>query len=516
MSNVNLVWVTPDAENLLTYIARVSNPANQQKQLESESPEQMNSRLIGYLIKHKHWSPFEMVNACFEITTTRAISAQILRHRSFCLGANTEIWFDLPADKYRPYKKRIEDLYDNFHFGSKPSGINKIRMPMQNRIKAMRIRCLNEETGDITHTHINDITKNKAHLFKVTLESGEVIEASKEHHFFTDMGWLTLEEALNKKAKVTIQTNKSKVERQYTFPQIDEANEIWLPIKSWENYYISNMGRLKRVGKHSQGKIRIGTPSKSNGYPILSLNKPGVQKEYPVHTLVLKTFKPQEDYTNLVARHKNHNKLDNRLDNLEWGSDLDNKMDTYTEGLCKQLTTKFVEIISVEDLGVQDSYDISVDGPWHNFVANNIVVHNSFQEFSQRYSSVAELPEFHYPEIRYAGTTNRQASLTMEDAGISKEDHYTQALIAKTAIDDAMDAYQTLLDKGVAPESARMVLPMCSPTRLYMNGTIRSWIHYLQIRIDEAHVQKEHVEIAKQINNILSNLLPLTWKALNA
>lgn len=75
MSEVKLVWATPDAESLIAYMARVSNPGNQ------DSPEY--ARLIKYLIKHQHWSPFEMVNVCMEINTTRDIARQILRHRSF-------------------------------------------------------------------------------------------------------------------------------------------------------------------------------------------------------------------------------------------------------------------------------------------------------------------------------------------------------------------------------------------------------------------------------------------------
>jgi thymidylate synthase (FAD) len=221
MSKVNLIWVTPDAENLLTYIARVSNPKNQQKQLESENPDQMNSRLIGYLIKNKHWSPFQMVNVCFEVNTTRAISAQILRHSS------------------------------------------------------------------------------------------------------------------------------------------------------------------------------------------------------------------------LAA-----------------------------------------------------------------------------QEFSQRYSTVDELGSFEIPEVRYTGTSNRQASLTAAEA--QKEDRLKyDNYIMESAITFAVDSYTNLINNGVAPESARMILPMCSPTRLYLNGTLRSWIHYLQVRNDESHVQKEHVEIAKEIDVQLAELFPLTWKALN-
>ena len=73
--SVQLVHATPNAESLVAYMARVSNPNNQ------DNPE--SERLIRYLIKHKHWSPFEMVNMCVQIETTRSVAAQILRHRSF-------------------------------------------------------------------------------------------------------------------------------------------------------------------------------------------------------------------------------------------------------------------------------------------------------------------------------------------------------------------------------------------------------------------------------------------------
>lgn len=75
MSEVNLVWTTPDGESKIAYMARVSNPNNQ------DNPE--SAKLLKYLVRNKHWSPFEMVNVCMEITTTRDIARQILRHRSF-------------------------------------------------------------------------------------------------------------------------------------------------------------------------------------------------------------------------------------------------------------------------------------------------------------------------------------------------------------------------------------------------------------------------------------------------
>jgi thymidylate synthase (FAD) len=75
MHDAKLVWITPDAEKLIGKIARVSNPANE------DNPKVVG--LLKYLIKHKHWSPFEMASMCLEIETTRAIAPQILRHRSF-------------------------------------------------------------------------------------------------------------------------------------------------------------------------------------------------------------------------------------------------------------------------------------------------------------------------------------------------------------------------------------------------------------------------------------------------
>lgn len=76
MHSVSLIHITPKAEELISYMARVSNPSNQ-------SNTETSAKLIKYLINHQHWSPFEMVNMCVEITTTRSIAAQILRHRSF-------------------------------------------------------------------------------------------------------------------------------------------------------------------------------------------------------------------------------------------------------------------------------------------------------------------------------------------------------------------------------------------------------------------------------------------------
>jgi thymidylate synthase (FAD) len=88
MSNVKLIWATPNAEQLIVKMARVSAPANQDNM--DTAP-----RLLKYLIKHKHWSPYEMANLCVEIETTRGISAQILRHRSFSFQEFSQRYADV-------------------------------------------------------------------------------------------------------------------------------------------------------------------------------------------------------------------------------------------------------------------------------------------------------------------------------------------------------------------------------------------------------------------------------------
>lgn len=97
-----LVWITPEAESHIVYCARVSNPKGQQ---EAKNPE----RLLKYLVTHRHWSPFEMASACFEVNTTRDISAQILRHRSFSFQEFSQRYAEVQLRPELPEMRR-QDL----------------------------------------------------------------------------------------------------------------------------------------------------------------------------------------------------------------------------------------------------------------------------------------------------------------------------------------------------------------------------------------------------------------------
>lgn len=158
-----------------------------------------------------------------------------------------------------------------------------------------------------------------------------------------------------------------------------------------------------------------------------------------------------------------------------------------------------------------------------------LVRHRSFtfQEFSQRYQDVRKISEegmFEPIELRKQATDNRQSSEGVFDPmlhvgtvmnGLTDK---VLELPASEMIEDfllgAEHLYETLIEAGVAREQARLVLPMATTTRIYMTGTIRSWIHFLDIR-DDSHAQKEIQQIAQQIKAILIKELPIISKALN-
>ena len=99
MHSVKLIHSTPNGDDLVSYMARVSNPNNQNNT-------ETSARLIKYLITHKHWSPFEMVNMCVEISTTRSIAAQILRHRSFSFQEFSQRYAEVTSDPVIPDIRR--------------------------------------------------------------------------------------------------------------------------------------------------------------------------------------------------------------------------------------------------------------------------------------------------------------------------------------------------------------------------------------------------------------------------
>ena len=144
-------------------------------------------------------------------------------------------------------------------------------------------------------------------------------------------------------------------------------------------------------------------------------------------------------------------------------------------------------------------------------IAAQILRHRSFtfQEFSQRYAESNELGNIQLPDLRKQDKKNRQNSTDDLDPFVR------QKLEAQmiTLFSSSQSLYNQMIQEGVAKECARMVLPLCTPTKIYMTGSCRSWIHYINLR--SAHgTQKEHMEIAEACRKVFTEQFPTVSEAL--
>ena len=144
-------------------------------------------------------------------------------------------------------------------------------------------------------------------------------------------------------------------------------------------------------------------------------------------------------------------------------------------------------------------------------IAAQILRHRSFtfQEFSQRYADSTKLGEIPVPKYRRQDTKNRQNSIDDLDDFVVQN----LELQTKTLFDSCIALYESMLKQGIAKECARMVLPLATPTKIYMTGSCRSWVHYINLR--SAHgTQKEHMDIANACKKVFVEQFPSVSEAL--
>lgn len=542
-------------EQLITYCARVSNPGNQDNH--DTAP-----KLLRFLIRHGHWSPFEMVSVCYEIETSLAIATQIVRHRSFsfqqfCITGDTEVYFEKPQKLKKgiktSYKLTIEHLYRNWKKNPKT-------------YEKMYLRVLDTDTNEFTTAHLKEVFKSgEKDVFLVTLACGKKIECSKDHKFMTENGsWLPLKDivglsqastgkaVIERRAKIAVNgipahQNKNWLE-QAKLRSIkskkgvqgiaDEAGVSYHTIRKWlriheltfskkevaEYREIWNKGKTGYKNKPHSEETRAKMRAAAKTGPDNPLWRGGVKRDerqkicdyiskyrnkiYEKYdykcsdckvigsTLHLHHIKPVYSHPELAydinnieplckdCHHKHHNI---NGDQKVWKKRSKGNL----------MVLRYSEIQTVEYKGKKMTYDLEVDHSSHNYVANGIVTHNS-----QRYSEAEGMEPI---ELRKQGKTNRQSSSDVINSWRLKHE-------VETTVQLAMETYNKLIKSGVAREVARLILPTGTKTRLYMNGTLRSWLHYLELRCKE-NTQKEHRLIAESIKADMAQYFPVIFEA---
>ena len=542
------------AEELIVYVARVSNPSNQ---LNSET----SDKLIAYMVKNKHWSPFEMCDMTVEIVTSRGIAQQILRHRSFsfqefCIAGDSKIRLIQPNGA--TYTRTIKHLYN---LQQKPNQYIK-----NNGLPYARIfdgeKFTKAKIKEVFNTGFKD-------CFEITLADGKKLKTTKEHKFLTKNGYDTLENIIGLNINKT-KANMSKVSIIATNGVLNYQQKEWLnnqkKISIQNKTGVQGIADVAGVSYHTIRKwLRINkltfTKNETAQYTdVWNKGKFGYKKK--PHTLEtinkMKISAKKGKENNLWRGGSNRSE---RLKIADWcnanrseflinanykcvncGSskklELDHIVPVYKDislayektniqVLCKechnnkhsingdrkiwkeksrgnQLVVKWQKIINIEYIGKIQTYDIEIDHSTHNYVANGIVTHNS-----QRY---AEVTDFEAVQLRKSGTTNRQSSSEVFDPII--DGNIEASRLIENHLKESEDLYKSLLSAGVAKECARFVLPLTTQTKIYMKGSIRSWLTYLNIRLD-THTQLEHRQIAVEIADIFTAQFPNITRALN-
>ena len=490
-----LVSITPDAEEQIVYMARVSNPANQNNM-------ETAPRLIKYLLKHKHFSPFEMATMQVEINTTRAIAAQILRHRSasyqeFCLAGNARV----TVSNGSGYVTRmpIEDLYQKW---GKPS------------FKSRYARSYDDSVGRFIEAPILSVYESgekPVYRFQIGKRS---IDCTREHRVLTqERGFVDFGEAYDN--GLTVALNGATAEPlPYQDPKV-LADNAWMG----STRFAKEFG-IKEVTARKWFRKCGVTPYNPNNAPRSAIDASFNARKTSFMKWARANVRKDScevcghdgstsrlELSHVVA-HDGDPALCFDEGNLQTlcascHRQHDIEMQGKHFGWTLGMTAKWGKIDSQTYLGVQMTYDIEMDHPTHNFVADGIVVHNS-----QRYSSVGDLPPIGLPHLRTQDLKNKQASHDNLDEETKRHLEIEIDRLYKSS----QDLYNYALSKGVAKECARSILPLGTPTRMYMSMTIRTAIHYCQIRCGE-ETQLEHRMIACDIRDIIKEQLPNVHQA---
>jgi thymidylate synthase (FAD) len=489
-----------------------------------------------------------MVDMCVEITTTRDIGRQLLRHRSFyfqefCVAEGTLVTL---VDASGNSKKRpIEKLYEYQHD------------PRVQAIWDRGIRVYDEGSKTFVRAKLKEVFKTGVKpCFKVTLEDGKTITCTEEHRFFTQDGFARLAD-LSTGARVAVNgqeayrsldwLREAKVRHLRPGAGVgaiaEEAGVAYDTIRKWlkvhrlqftkkENAIIAGgiwnkglpseqqPGYGRMVSAETREKMRQSSrqgaasnlyiDGRSKAYPFrLQVAHWQLKHKYAVslkhgHQCAQCGSTGELDLDHIIPVSQDRTRAFD-VDNLQVLCQPCHRAKTTRETTQAVQTVRWKQIVSIEPVGERMTYDLEVDHDSHNYIANGIVTHNS-----QRYADVTQLPSAGYREARMQDPNNRQNSIPTEERYM----HKWWAEMQRGVETIAHEVYERALARGLAKEVARAVLPEgLTATKMYMKGSVRSWIHFCQLRMSNG-TQRETQMIAEQCYELLRREYPSVVEAL--
>jgi flavin-dependent thymidylate synthase len=410
--------------------------------------------LIRYLRRHRHTTPSEMVELKFHCAMPMFVARQWIRHRTACLAEGTEVYYDLPegakGGDSEPHKLRVEEIWDRFHSTPRRHRPDEPRDPYftGDAVRSMRLRQVDEGSLEMQHTRVVDVYRNGPKpVFRMRLQDGKCIEATSDHRFLFADGWSSLRAATGLR-------------------EID-GRAVWRA----GDHFLYVHGAVEAHGTIESGPAPDQDPDwpqrESRSRPVWA-DRDGALEVSNVATL-------RDDRERSMA---------------------------YKEA-------KLVRIEAFEYVGVKETYDLEVEGPYHNFIANGIVTHNSVNELSARYSLMPLL--FYTPNAEQFALQSRSNKQGRE--GGAPADVYREAVERWDALRErAGSTYGWLLEEDVAREIARIDLPVSTYSQWYWKIDLHNLLHFLSLRVDP-RAQWEIREFARVIAAMVKRVAPLSYEA---
>lgn len=449
-----------------------------------------DEKLLAYLWKNKHATPFEMAGATMEIQAPILVFREWHRHRTQCLAGDTKICCVTPTGV--TFTRTIKEIFDLKYGGvidnaparhkngkSKTGGqayctARRRKHPWRVRVlpncQNRMLRVLDEATGLFHVSRMAECWEAGVKpVFKVTAGKFSVV-ASAEHPFLTKRGWVKVKRLRTGDfiARLGVVANRER--------PIPES------LRSAIGFWTSRM------------RCRLLPPGPEVPCYVCKTKFPVDDLELDHVVPVLADLKLALDETNLKPACKACHRAKTNL-----------------EQPCREGTTRRgVRWARVDKLpepaGEVMTYDLEVEGEHHNYVANDMVVHNSYSELSARYT---QMPDLHYlPELSriQAQSKNKQGSEGELAPGIAEE-------FLRRAEEDqkrVYENYQWALDQGISREIARLNTPVSRYSRMRASANLRNWLGFLTLRM-ASNAQLEIRECANQVGEIIADKFPRTW-----
>jgi thymidylate synthase (FAD) len=522
--------------------------------------------LVRYLRRHRHTTPSEMVEFKFHCAMPMFVARQWIRHRTACLAEGTQVYFDLPGGVRRRgnqlHKLPIEEIWERFQPTRDQTRPDNQRNPFFNRerVKEMLLRQVNEDTLELQHTRVVDVYRNGSKpVFRIVLADGKSIDATRDHRFLFSDGWSTLAGAtgvresggnaiwhsgehfmyVNGAAELLPALYQDPVwlQREYRGRRrsVGEIAGVcgvsYHTVRKWlARYNLTEPGRDFQIGaasnfwrggvsseRESIGRWTTQVAARihaRNGWTCqLCHTRSG---ELHCHHVVPVWADPDRarDLGNLATLCGDcHRSLSGR--ELEYVERLGGPP-VKAEWIPSQRVAwnrldkaKLVRIDRIEYVGERETYDLEVEGPYHNFIANGIVTHNSVNELSARYSLMPLL--FYTPPEEQFALQSRSNNQGRE--GGAPPEVYREAVERWERLRaDAGGSYSWLLEQDVARELARIDLPVSTYTQWYWKIDLHNLLHFLSLRVDP-RAQWEIQQFARVIAGMVKRVAPLSYEA---